>query len=323
LKKVRVIIVGAGPAGLTAAIYSGRAGLAPVVAAGSVESGMQPGGQLMITTEVENYPGFPDGVEGPELMDKFMEQARRFGAQIIEEFATDFQFKPGGPQRCKIGGVQYECDAIILANGAAARWLNAPGEEKYRNRGISACATCDGPLPIFKGQQIYVLGGGDSACEEALFLTRFATKVYLVHRRDQLRASKIMVKRVLEHPKIEVLWNTIIDGYEGEQRLERICLKNALTGEPRKVAAAGLFMAIGHVPLTKGLERSGIDLDEEGYIKVQRSVFTNIDGVFAAGDVHDTVFRQAVTAAGFGCQAAIAAERWLEEKAAEGDGKKS
>jgi len=278
---------------------------------------MQPGGQLMITTEVENYPGFPEGVEGPELMDKFMAQARRFGANIIEEWATDFEFKAGGPQRCKIGGVQYEAEAIILANGAAARWLNAPGEEKYRNRGISACATCDGPLPLFRGQQIYVLGGGDSACEEALFLTRFASKVFLVHRRDQLRASKIMAKRVLEHPKIEVLWNTMIEGYEGQGRLERICLKNALTGEPKTVVAAGLFMAIGHVPLTTGLEKTGLELDSEGYIQVQRGIFTNIDGVFAAGDVHDTVYRQAVTAAGLGCQAAIAAERWLEEKAAE------
>lgn len=189
----------------------------------------------MITTEVENFPGFPEGIEGPELMDKLFAQARRFGAQIIEEWATDFEFRAGGPHLVKIGEQRYECETMILANGAAARWLNAPGEEKYRNRGISACATCDGPLPIFRGQEIYVLGGGDSACEEALFLTRFASKVYLIHRRDQLRASKIMAKRVLEHPKIQVLWNTVIEGYQGETRLERLALKNIVTGESRLV----------------------------------------------------------------------------------------
>jgi len=315
VKKVKVVIVGAGPAGLTAAIYSARAGLNPVVAAGAVEAQLMPGGQLMITTEVENYPGFPEGIEGPELMDKFRAQAKRFGAQIVEEWATDFQFKAGGPHRVKIGEDQYECDTIILANGAAARWLNAPGEDKYRNRGISACATCDGPLPIFRNQHIFVLGGGDSACEEALFLTRFASKVTLIHRRDQLRASKIMAKRVLEHPKIEVAWNTVVEGYIGEQKLEGIKLKNIVTGESKSAPTGGLFMAIGHEPLTRGLEKSGVELDEEGYIKVQKDfVYTNIDGVFTCGDVHDTVFRQAVTAAGFGCMASIAAERWLEAK---------
>jgi thioredoxin reductase (NADPH) len=285
------------------------------VAAGSVEAQLMPGGQLMITTEVENYPGFPEGIEGPELMERFMAQAKRFGAQIIEEWATDFKFQNGGPQRVKIGNDLYEAETIILANGAAARWLNAPNEEKYRNRGISACATCDGPLPVFRNQHIFVLGGGDSACEEALFLTRFASKVTLIHRRDQLRASKIMAKRVLEHPKIEVAWNTVIEEYAGEQKLEGIKLKNIVSGEIKTVPAGGLFMAIGHEPLTRGLEASGIELDAEGYIRVHHDmVFTNIDGVFTCGDVHDTVFRQAVTAAGFGCMAAIATERWLESK---------
>jgi len=310
--KTKLVIVGAGPSGLTAAIYAGRAGLQPVVAAGSVEAQLMPGGQLMITTEVENYPGFPEGIEGPEMMEKFMAQARRFGAEIIEEWATDFQFKEGGPHKLKIGGKDYECDAIILANGAAARWLDNPNEEKYRNNGISACATCDGPLPVFRGTHIYVVGGGDSACEEAQFLARFASKVTMIVRRDELRASKIMQKRVLEHEKIEMAWNTQVVGYSGANKLEKLRLKDTVTGEEREVEAGGLFMAIGHEPLTKGLENSGLELDKEGYIVVKNNVFTNIDGVFTCGDVHDTVYRQAVTAAGFGCMAAISCERWLE-----------
>ena len=288
VKKTKVVIVGGGPAGLTAAIYCGRAGLKPVVAVGEVDEQLMPGGQLMITTEVENYPGFSKGIDGPVLMDKFKEQAEKFGAELIEDWATDFQFTKNGLHRLKIGNTKYECDAIILANGAVARWLNAPDEEKYRNNGISACATCDGPLPIFRNKHIFVIGGGDSACEEASFLTRFASKVTMIHRRDELRASKIMQKRVMENDKIDFLWNTVITGYKGKKKLEGIQLKNTKTGKEEDVKASGLFMAIGHIPLTNSLQNTGLELDEKGYIKVRDNIYTNIDGVFTCGDVHDT-----------------------------------
>jgi len=288
--------------------------LNPVVAAGSTQGTLVPGGQLMITTEVENYPGFPDGIEGPELMDRFFAQAKRFGAQVVEEFATEYKLKDGGPFQVKIGKQWYESEALIVANGASARWLNAPDEEKYRNNGISACATCDGPLPVFRNKDIFVLGGGDSAVEEATFLTRFAKSVSLVVRRDQLRASKIMQQRALSNPKIKILWNHTIVGYKGDTFLRELILQNTTTKENVSTPCGGLFMAIGHEPLTKYLVGTGIDLDDAGYIKVHNHVFTNINGVFAAGDVHDTHFRQAITAAGFGCMAAIHAERWLEAK---------
>jgi len=316
-KKVNVLIVGSGPAGLTAAIYTGRAGLAPLVAAGGVQGNIIPGGQLMITSEVENYPGFPEGIQGPELMDKLFAQSIRFGAEIVHDFATEFEFVAGGPHGVKVGSEWYSADAVILANGAAAKWLNNPGEAKFVNRGISACATCDGPLPIFRNQVIYVVGGGDSACEEALFLTRFAKKVVLVHRRDSLRASKIMAKRVIENSKIEVSWNTNIVGYLGDTALEGLILEDVISKERRDVECKGLFMAIGHEPNTKSLRGTGIDLDEVGYIKVQDLVHTNIEGVFAAGDCHDKFYRQAITASGFGCMAAISCERWLESRHSE------
>ena len=309
----KVIIVGAGPAGLTAAIYAGRANLNPLVAAGEVQATDMPGGQLMITTEVENYPGFPEGIQGPELMEKFMEQAKKFGATIVEEFATEFDLPQGGPFKVKIGENWYEAEAVILATGASARWLNAPGEQKYRNNGISACATCDGPLPIFRNKHIFVVGGGDSAVEEALFLTRFTNKVSIIHRRDELRASKIMQNRALENPKIEVLWNTVIDGYKGEKFLEKLVLKNVKTGDVYEDEVGGLFMAIGHSPNTKFLVNAGLEL-ENGYIKVHDHILTSVDGVFAAGDVHDTHYRQAITAAGFGCMAAIDVDKYLTEK---------
>ena len=309
----KVIIVGAGPAGLTAAIYAGRANLNPLVAAGEVQATDMPGGQLMITTEVENYPGFPEGIQGPDLMDKFMEQAKKFGSTIVEEYATEFDLPQGGPFKVKIGEKWHEAEAVIMATGASARWLNAPGEQKYRNNGISACATCDGPLPIFRNKHIFVVGGGDSAVEEALFLTRFASKVSIIHRRDELRASKIMQKRALENPKIEILWNTVIDGYKGDKFLETLVLKNVKTNEVYEDNVGGLFMAIGHSPNTKFLVNAGLDL-ENGYIKVHDHILTSVDGVFAAGDVHDTHYRQAITAAGFGAMAAITAERWIEAK---------
>lgn len=263
---------------------------------------------------MENFPGFPEGIAGPELMERLFAQARNFDAEILEEFASDFEFKAGGPHRMKIGDQVVEADAVILANGARARWLGAPDEARFINMGISACATCDGPLPVFRNKEIYVLGGGDSACEEAIFLTRFASKVFLVHRRDTLRASKVMAARALEHDKIEVLWNTAIVGYKGETALEGLVLQDTQTKEQREVSCGGLFMAIGHVPNTAALQGSAVQLDSTGYIQVRDHVFTNIEGVFAAGDCHDTIYRQAITAAGLGCMAAITAERWLEEK---------
>lgn len=312
MRKTKLLIVGSGPAGLTAAIYAARANLSPVLAAGSILNQTMPGGQLMITTEVENYPGFPEGIQGPELMDRFFQQARRFGTTIIEEWATEFRFKNGGPQQVKVGEEWFEAEAVILANGAAAKWLNNPGEEKFRNNGISACATCDGPLPRFRNKKIFVVGGGDSACEEALFLTNFAEKVFLIHRRDKLRASKVMADRVQQHQKIEVLWNTSIKEYVGNETLEALVLQDTVTGSTRTVECAGLFMAIGHEPNTKYLQGTGIELTKDGYIVVKDNVHTNIEGVFASGDCHDKFFRQAITASGFGCMSAITAERWLE-----------
>ena len=309
----KVIIVGAGPAGLTAAIYTGRANLNPLVAAGEVQATEMPGGQLMITTDVENYPGFPEGIQGPELMDKFMAQAKRFGATIVEEYATEFDLPNGGPFKVKIGKTWYETEAVIFANGASARWLNLENEDKYRNRGISACATCDGGLPIFRNKELYVVGGGDTAAEEALHLTKFASKVTVVHRRDELRASKIMRKRLMEHPKVEIMWDTVIDGYEGENNLEKLKLKNVKSGDIISQDVGGLFMAIGHKPNTANLQNTGLEFDQ-GYIKVKDNIYTNIEGVFAAGDVHDIHYRQAITAAGFGCMAAITADRWIEAK---------
>lgn len=319
VEKVEVAIVGAGPAGLTAALYCARAGLKPLVAAGGLDGGQMPGGQLMITTEVENFPGFPEGIAGPELMERMFQQAERFGAVIVRDFAQgfgDLKSQEGGPFNFRIGEEQYEAQCLILANGASARWLGAPDEDQYRNRGISACATCDGPLPAFRQQPMMVVGGGDSACEEALFLTRFASHVTMIHRRDQLRASKIMAERVLNHPNITVRWNTIITGYQGDNKLEKVLLKDTISGIESSMDIAGLFMAIGHVPNTKELVGTGVELDEENYLCVHDHVYTNIDGVFAAGDCHDRIFRQAVTASGFGCMAAITAERWLESKQA-------
>lgn len=268
----------------------------------------------MITTEVENFPGFPEGVEGPDLIELMQKQAKKFGATIVDQWATEFSLPVGGPFKVKVGQQWYEAESVILANGAAARWLNAPGEQQFVNHGISACATCDGPLPVFRNKHLFVLGGGDSAIEEATFLTRFASKVTIIHRREALRASKIMQQRAKDNPKIEFAFNTVITGYQGGKSLEAIKVKNVDTGLEQVWPAAGLFMAIGHDPLTSHLKDSGIETDPSGYIIAKNHVETNIDGVFTAGDVHDTHFRQAITAAGFGCMAAIAAERWIEAK---------
>jgi thioredoxin reductase (NADPH) len=300
----KLIIIGSGPAGLTAALYAARADLEPLVF-----EGVAAGGQLMITTDVENYPGFPDGILGPELMDQFRKQAERFGSRLqqVDVTKVDFGVKPF---RVDVGADVYTADAVIVATGASARWLGVPGEEKLTGRGVSACATCDGFF--FRNQDLIVVGGGDTAMEEALFLTKFANKITIVHRRDEFRASKIMAQRAIDHPKIDVLWNTVLEEIHGEGTVEKVTLRDTVTGDTREMAANGVFIAIGHKPNTD-LFAQHLDLDENGYIvkSPDGSTRTNVDGVFAAGDVADHTYRQAVTAAGTGCMAAIDAERWL------------
>jgi thioredoxin reductase (NADPH) len=312
----KLAIIGGGPAGLTAAIYAGRAGLNPILVSGGFEGGsMIPGGQLMITTDVENFPGFPDGIEGPELMDRMQRQALKFGAKEIQEFAISFNLKPSGPHEITLSdGSKIIADAIILAMGAQAKWLNAKDESKYINRGISACATCDGPLEMFRDQVVCVVGGGDSAVEEANFLTRFASKVYMIVRRDTLRASEIMATRAKENPKICILWNSSIVEYMGDSNgdLSGVVLRS--NDVDMALPCKGVFMAIGHSPCTNCLKDSMLEMDEVGYLKTRDLVHTNIEGVFTAGDIHDNVYRQAISAAGFGCMASIAAERWLAER---------
>ena len=305
-----VIIIGSGPAGYTAAIYAARANLSPLVLASEPAAQQMPGGQLMFTTDVENFPGFPEGVQGPELMELMKKQALRFETEMLEEDALEVEFKPGGPFRIKSQSGWQETRAVIVATGATAKWLDLPGEEKFRNRGLSACAVCDGMF--FRNQEVMVVGGGDTAIEEAMTLTRHVKKVTVVHRRDALRASKIMQERARSNPKIDFLWDTVITGYEGGDVLKAVKIRNVSTGEERTQVVDGVFMGIGHHPNTEFLA-GAIDLDEQGYIVTQNGVDTSIDGVFAAGDVHDRNYRQAVTAAGFGCMAALRAERWLEQ----------
>ncbi len=306
----KVIIIGSGPAGLTAAVYTGRANLHPLVF-----EGLQPGGQLTITTEVENYPGFPKGIMGPEMMELFREQAQRFGAdtQFKEVTSVDFSKRPF---KVVVDDKEYFGETVIVATGATAKLLNIPSEATYMGYGVSACATCDGFF--FKDQEVFVVGGGDTAMEEASFLTKFASKVTIVHRRDQFRASKIMQDRVLKNPKVSVIWDSVVDQVLGEDRngkktVTGLKLKNVKSGAISEVKADGLFMAIGHQPNTQ-LFKGILTMDEKEYLKVQPgSTRTNIAGVFAAGDVADSYYRQAVTAAGTGCMAAIDAERFLEE----------
>jgi thioredoxin reductase (NADPH) len=304
-----VIIVGSGPAGYTAAIYTARANLSPLLLASEPKGLQLPGGQLMFTTEVENFPGFPEGVTGPELMDLMKKQALRFDTEIIEEDVEEVDFKPAGPFRLRSNSGWLESRSVIIATGAAAQWLQLPDESKFRNRGLSACAVCDGLF--FRNQEVMVIGGGDTAIEEALTLAHHASKVTIVHRRDTLRASKIMQKRAAESPKINFLWNTVLTGYQGSDFLQSVSLKNTITDKEWVEQVNGVFMAIGHHPNTEFLE-GVIELDEQGYIVARNGVETSMEGIFTAGDVHDRYFRQAITAAGFGCMAALKAERWLE-----------
>jgi len=302
----KVLIIGSGPAGLTAAIYAARADLEPLMI-----EGVERGGQLMITTDVENFPGFADGIMGPDLMEQMRKQAERFGTRIISSDVTDVDFSKH-PFTASVGQDSYSADSIIVSTGASARWLGVEGEERLRGFGVSACATCDGFF--FKEKELIIVGGGDTAMEEALFLTRFASKVTVVHRRDAFRASPIMVARILDHPKIEVLWDSVIDEIVGETLVTGAKIRNVKTDKVTDFAADGLFVAIGHSPNTKVFNGS-LDLDEAGYILTESgTTVTSVEGVFAAGDVTDKIYRQAVTAAGMGCQAALDAQRWLHEQ---------
>ena len=305
-----VIIIGSGPAGLTAAIYTARANLAPLVIEGEPSSTSdQPGGQLMLTTEVENFPGFPEGIMGPELMSRFREQAGRFGAEFLTEKVTRVDFSER-PFRVWVRDREYSAHSIIVSTGAQSLMLGLDKESVLLGHGLSTCATCDGFF--FRNQEIAVVGGGDSAVEEATFLTKFASKVYLIHRRDSLRASKIMQERALNHPKIEMVWNTTVVDLLGEHQLEGAVLQNTVTGEQSTLPVTGLFVAIGHRPNTD-LFAGVLDMEDNGYLITKSgSSYTNIDGVFACGDVQDHTYRQAITAAGSGCMAAIDTERWLE-----------
>ena len=300
----KVLIIGSGPAGLTAAIYAARADLDPLLI-----EGMQRGGQLMLTTEVENYPGFPDGIMGPELMDGMRKQAERFGTRIISSDVTEVDLSER-PFKVSVGADVYEAESLIVSTGASARWLGIPGEEKLRGYGVSACATCDGFF--FRDREIAIVGGGDSAMEEALFLTKFASKVTIVHRRDEFRASKIMAQRAIDHPKIEVIWNTTVDEVLGDDLVTGLKVTNTQTGEQTVLPVEGFFLAIGHDPNTK-IFQDQLELDVAGYVVTEAgSTTTSIAGVFAAGDVVDHYYQQAVTAAGMGCQAAIDVEHWLD-----------
>ncbi|MEI8023742.1 MAG: thioredoxin-disulfide reductase [Actinomycetota bacterium] len=306
----KVIIIGSGPAGLTAAIYTARANLAPLVIEGEPSSTSdQPGGQLMLTTEVENFPGFPEGVMGPDLMMKFRDQAARFSTTFITEKVTKVDFSQR-PFTVWVRDMKYTAESIIVSTGAQSIMLGLENESRFYGHGLSTCATCDGFF--FRGQEIAVVGGGDSAIEEATFLTKFASKVTIVHRRDSLRASKIMQDRARNNPKIEFKWNSQVTEIIGTDKLEGIGLVDTVTGESSKMSVTGLFVAIGHRPNTD-LFKDILDMEANGYLQTRPgSSYTNIEGVFACGDVQDHTYRQAITAAGSGCMAAIDCERWLE-----------
>lgn len=301
------IIIGSGPAGLTAAIYSSRARLEPLMIEGE-----EAGGQLMITTDVENYPGFAQGVAGPELILVMRKQAEKFGTKFITKNVTKVDFSKK-PLKVWVGQQEYQSHSVIISTGASAKWLGLPTEKQFYNRGVSACATCDGAF--FKEQDVAVVGGGDTAMEEAQFLTRFAKKVYVIHRRDSFRASKIMADRTMNNPKIQVIWNTEVTEILGDQKgVNGLKIRNLENSTESKLDVHGLFVAIGHKPNTE-LFKGLLDMDETGYLKTKPgTTYTNIEGVFASGDVADPIYRQAVTAAGTGCMAAIDCERWLENQ---------
>lgn len=313
MQKRKLVIIGSGPAGFTAAIYAARANLEPLLFEGFFSG--PAGGQLMTTTDIENFPGFPEGIEGPLLMSRCRNQAERFGTQILTEDvkSVDLSCRP-----FKVFGskTHVEADALIIATGATAKKLDIEGtrEGEFWQKGVTACAVCDGAAPIFRNKDLYVIGGGDSACEEAIFLTKYGKKVYIVHRRDELRASKIMAERALKHPKIEVIWDHVIAKVEGDQVVKSVTVKHVKTGKEEKREAAGVFFAIGFTPNTDFLGGQ-LELEGNGYLKVAPGgTTTSVEGVFAAGDVSDHIYRQAISAAGTGCMAALDAERWLSAK---------
>ncbi len=324
----KVVVIGSGPSGWTAAIYAARANLNPVVYVGVAKQDpgpILPGGQLMLTTDVENYPGFPDGIGGPEMMMKFEQQAKRFGTQVVGEDIVHCKFSSDGSPHTlhTSGGETIQAHAVIISTGATANWLGLESEMKLATTGggVSACAVCDGALPVFRNQPLCVVGGGDTAMEEATYLTNFASKVYVIHRRDELRASRVMQERFLGKPNAEVLWNkTVVEclsepDASGSEKLSAVRLQDTVTGELSDLPVKGMFVAIGHTPATKFLLDTPLDFDDAGYIELKtRSSQTNIEGVFAAGDVADAKYRQAITAAGMGCQAAIDAEHWLGDR---------
>lgn len=318
----RLVIIGSGPAGHTAAIYAARAALQPLMFEGFSAGGLIPGGQLMFTTDVENYPGFPKGILGPKMMQAFRDQAERFGTRFIREDVVEVDLR-ARPFKIRSDEHSAEAHAVIIATGARANWLGLENEQRLAQSGggVSACAVCDGALPLFRGQELAVVGGGDSAIEEASYLTKFASKVYVIHRRDQLRASKIMQERffkLVDARKLEPVWNRVVVDVLGADSVSGVRLRDVKSGDERDLAIKGLFMAIGHTPNTE-LFRGQIALEDNGYVKLVRppSTYTSVEGVFAAGDVADHVYRQAVTAAGTGCQAALDAERWLAAQGVE------
>ncbi len=317
-----IAIIGSGPAGWTAALYAARANLEPVLFEGVPKQDggyVLPGGQLMLTTEVENYPGYPKGITGPQMMQDFREQALKFGTRVeaSDVVSCDFKRRPFSLKTRDSDGkeVSVKAHAVIIATGATANWLGLENEQRLARNGggVSACAVCDGALPVFRNQKLVVVGGGDTAMEEASYLTKFASTVYVVHRRDEFRASKIMQRRILESPKAEVVWNSVVTDVLGDDHLTGVRLRDVVTGKERNLEARGLFVAIGHTPATQFLKGSGVALDGKGYVKLTAlpRTSTSVEGVFAAGDVADPIYRQAVTAAGMGCQSALDAERWL------------
>ncbi len=308
----KLVIIGSGPAGHTAAIYAARANLSPFMFEGYVVGGSA-GGQLVTTTDVENYPGFPEGVSGPELMQLFRKQAERFGTEMVMEDVSEVDFS-SRPFTVKSDNREIKGHSVIIATGATARRMGVPNEEVLWNNGMSACAVCDGALPMFRNQPLMVIGGGDTAVEEATFLTKFGSKVYMVHRRDELRASKIMQQRAFDNPKLEILWDTVLEDAVGTEYVTGARLKNVKSNEQKEVEVAGIFYAIGHTPNTQ-VFKDQIELEDTGYIKIKPGTQeTSVEGIYAAGDVHDHKYRQAVTAAGTGCAAALESERWLTEK---------
>ena len=313
----KLVVIGSGPAGWTACIYAARADLSPLAIIGVPAANpapVLPGGQLMLTTEVENYPGFPHGVSGPDMMALFQQQAERFGTRIANADVVKCDFTPRPFVLVTSEGETVRAHAVIIATGATANWVGLPNELRLamNGGGVSACAVCDGALPCYRNQPLAVVGGGDTAMEEASYLTKFASKVYVIHRRDSFRASKAMQARILDNPKAEPVWNSVVVDVLGENFIEGVVLENLVTKQRSTLAVKGLFIAIGHSPATKFLQGTGIEFDDKGYVLLRnRSSETNIEGVFAAGDVADANYRQAVTASGMGCQSAMDAERWL------------